>query len=151
MSEQASGTEELVLPSKLEALDRVDEITLKCTHRAGFDENTSNEVAIAVIEAVTNAVMHGNGESSDKEVKLICEWNPDSITVTVQDEGGGFDLKCIPDPTDPLHCLKCSGRGIYIMRATMDEVDFEISKGKGTTVVMKKTRPSSAESHEEGR
>ncbi len=150
MSDPASGAEELVLPSEFEALEQVDEIALKCSRRAGFDDHLSNEVAIAVIEAVTNAVLHGNGQDRGKQVRVVCEWDPDGITVTVHDEGPGFDLTCVHDPTDPKHCMECSGRGIYIMRETMDEVSFTMSKGTGTTVVMRKCRTGSAGCEDEG-
>ena len=84
--------EELILPSEFATLERVDEIMLRCSQLAGLDEQTSNEIAMAVIEAVTNAVIHGNRLDKDKQVKLSCRWEPGEITISVQDEGEGFDL-----------------------------------------------------------
>jgi anti-sigma regulatory factor (Ser/Thr protein kinase) len=54
----------------------------------------------------------------------------------VHDEGPGFDMSCLGDPTDPDKCMRCSGRGIYIMRQVMDSVEFDMSDG--TTVTMTK-------------
>jgi serine/threonine-protein kinase RsbW len=136
MGERASGSEDLILPSELETLERVDRVTLRCTKRAGLDAAVSNDVAIAVIEAVTNAVVHGNKLSGDKNVRVKYEWRPGAITVCVHDEGAGFDLSIVPDPTDPGFCMRCSGRGIYIMRQVMDSVAFDMSHG--TTVTMTK-------------
>jgi serine/threonine-protein kinase RsbW len=137
MPRACSEVEELVLPSQLEALERVDQTTLRCTKRAGFGEKDAMMVAIAVVEAVTNAIVHGNKYSGDKSVKVEYRCYPGGISVVVQDEGTGFDLSCVWDPTTPDRCLECSGRGIYIMRQVMDAVEFEMNGG--TRVTMRKS------------
>jgi serine/threonine-protein kinase RsbW len=139
MTDAASGTEEFVLPSELEVLDRVDRETLRFCELAGFDDATAGMIAMAAIEAVTNAVVHGNRLSGDKRVSLRYDWSPGRIDIRVHDQGGGFDLACVLDPTDPERCMASSGRGIYIMRQIMDSVDFDISKERGTTVSMVKS------------
>lgn len=136
MSEAACGTEELVLSSRLEELERVDEASLRCARHAGLDEARSTELAIAVVEAVTNAILHGNRQDDGKVVRVLYACVPGEIRVTVRDEGDGFDAGCLPDPTDPDRCMRCSGRGIYIMRHVMDSVEFDMSNG--TTVTMTK-------------
>ena len=141
MPNASSGTRELILPSELEVLERVDEETLRHCGLAGFDDGTASMVAMAAIEAVTNAVMHGNRQSTEKQVGLRFEWEPGRIVIVVSDEGDGFDLSCVPDPTDPSRCLGSSGRGIYIMREVMDEVEFEMAEGKGTRVTLVKSVP----------
>ena len=138
MTEAPSGTEEVVLPSELEVLDGVDESTLKYCRLAGIDDGAASMVAIAAIEAVTNAVLHGNAESGGTEVKVRYDWEPGQFRITVHDQGKGFDLKCVLDPTDPERCMESSGRGIYIMREVMDSVEFEMSAEAGTTVTMVK-------------
>ena len=139
MHDAPSGTEEVVLPSELEVLDSIDESTLKYSRLAGIDADTASMVAIAAIEAVTNAVLHGNAESGGTEVIVRYEWKPGVFRITVHDEGKGFDLSCVHDPTDPERCMASSGRGIYIMREVMDSVEFEMSKELGTTVTMIKS------------
>jgi len=139
MSDAPSGMEEVVLPSELEVLDSIDTSTLKYSRLAGIDDDMAGMVAIAAIEAVTNAVQHGNAACGGNEVKVRYEWEPGRITITVHDEGKGFDLSCIRDPTDPERCMASSGRGIYIMREVMDSVEFEMSKELGTTVTMVKS------------
>ena len=136
MSEAACGSEELILPSELESLERVDEASIRCAMHAGLDEWQSTEVAIAVVEAVTNAIMHGNRQDDSKVVRVQFACVPGEIKVMVRDEGGGFDVACLLDPTDPNRCMRCSGRGIYIMRHVMDTVEFDMSNG--TTVTMTK-------------
>jgi serine/threonine-protein kinase RsbW len=136
MSDAACLMEELVLPSRLEELERVDEASLRCARLAGLDEGRSTEVAIAVVEAVTNAIMHGNRQDENKIVRVKYACSPGTVRVVVHDEGSGFDLSCLLDPTDPERCMRCSGRGIYIMRHVMDDVEFDMSNG--TTVTMTK-------------
>lgn len=136
MSEAACRMEELVLPSRLEELERVDEASLRCARESGLDEGGSTEVAIAVVEAVTNAIMHGNRQDESKLVRVTYACGPGRIRVVVHDEGDGFDVACLLDPTDPERCMRCSGRGIYIMRYVMDSVEFDMSNG--TTVTMTK-------------
>ena len=136
MSEAGCGTEELTLTSRLEELERVDEASLRCARQAGLDEGRSTEVAIAVVEAVTNAILHGNRQDERKLVRVQYACVPGELRVMVRDEGGGFDVACLLDPTDPERCMCCSGRGIYIMRHVMDTVEFDTSNG--TTVTMTK-------------
>lgn len=138
MAEPVSGSEDLVLPSEFDVLEKVDAATLRHTRIAGFDEELATMVAIAVIEAVTNAVIHGNHLDLSKVVKMRYEASPGCLRVSVQDEGEGFDLDCVCDPMDPDRRLSFSGRGIYIMRQVMDSVEFEMEAGKGTTVVLEK-------------
>ena len=138
MPDATSGASELVLPSELEVLERIDSETLKYSRQAGFDEGLAGMVSMAAIEAVTNAVVHGNRRSPDKQVTVRYEWEPGRIRIAVSDEGEGFDLACVLDPTDPERCMASSGRGIYIMREIMDSVEFDISREKGTTVTLVK-------------
>ncbi len=139
MPDAPSGMEEVVLPSELEVLDSIDELTLKYSRLAGIDNGTATMVAMAAIEAVTNAVLHGNAATGGKEVTVRYEWEPGEFRITVRDQGKGFDLSCVHDPTDPERCMASSGRGIYIMREVMDSVEFEMSEESGTTVTMVKS------------
>lgn len=138
MPDPTSGAEEFVLESELDVLERVDRDTIKYSSLAGFDDAQAEMIAMAIIEAVTNAVVHGNKFDGEKSVGIRYEWKPGLLTVTVNDDGEGFDLSCVLDPTDPERCLESSGRGIYIMREIMDSVDFDISAKRGTTVTLKK-------------
>jgi serine/threonine-protein kinase RsbW len=138
MPEGNCVVKELTLPSQLESLEVADAAAVECAELAGFDEREAGEVATAVIEAVTNAVVHGNCCSDDKCVALRFRCEPGLIKIEVGDCGDGFDLSCVHDPTDPEWCMSCSGRGIFIMRAIMDSVEFEISPEAGTTVTMVK-------------
>jgi serine/threonine-protein kinase RsbW len=136
MSESCNSNGKLVLPSVLTELEKVDGLALECAKEAGLNEADSMMVAIAVIEAVTNAIVHGNHFADDKFVTIQFDCEPGKVKVIVHDEGKGFDLSCVWDPTSPDKQMECSGRGIYIMREVMDSVEFDMSDG--TTVTMMK-------------
>jgi len=95
---------------------------------------------MAVREAVTNAVLHGNRQDEDKTVDITLKSSPDAVEISVHDQGPGFNPETIPDPTAQENILKASGRGIFFMRSFMDEVAWLIRPGGGTTVRMLKRR-----------
>jgi serine/threonine-protein kinase RsbW len=83
---------------------------------------------------MVNAVVHGNSYSSHKRVHLEIERSSTGLTVTIGDEGEGFDLSSLPDPLAPENLLRQSGRGLLLIRAFMDEFDLHPRPGGGTEV-----------------
>ena len=128
----------LDLPSSVQHVYLLDTIILEILNEMEFDEETSEQVSLAVIEAGTNAIKHGNQEDLSKSAHFEFIIQPDQLTVIVQDEGKGFNREDVPDPLDPANLLKSSGRGIFLMEACMDSVTFEQS---GTIVKMVKHKP----------
>ena len=99
-------------------------------------DGSAAEIEIALREAIVNAVIHANGEATEKRVYVQCRCTIDGeISITVRDEGRGFDIDAVPDPTTAENRLSTHGRGIYLMKALMDEVSFEQG---GTVVHMRK-------------
>jgi serine/threonine-protein kinase RsbW len=100
----------------------------------GEDETIA--IVTSAIEACTNAIQHGHQYDASKDFTFSVELDGDRIRLTVTDAGKGFDVEKVlaKDPTDPEAILKSRGRGIFIMRSMMDEVDFVVSKPKGTKV-----------------
>jgi serine/threonine-protein kinase RsbW len=95
------------------------------------------DLMIAVMEAVNNAILHGNHEDTDKNIHMKIEALPSSITVWIQDEGGGFFVDKVPNPLEPDNVMNTSGRGILMMQAFMDDVKI-MSTDTGTVVKMTK-------------
>jgi serine/threonine-protein kinase RsbW len=127
---------ELALPSELTAISpSVDKIMLlikKCRCAPGNE----TDIEIALREALGNAVIHGNHEDPRKQVYVSCRCETDEeVWITVSDEGQGFDSDALPDPTAPGAIESSHGRGIYLMKALMDEVHFE---NGGAVVHMRK-------------
>ncbi len=85
-----------------------------------------DDVRTALIEAMANAVVHGNHGDVKKQVRVRCRYEPqDCVSIVVADEGEGFDPAAVPDPTKPQNLQSEHGRGIFLMKTFMDEVRFE--------------------------
>jgi serine/threonine-protein kinase RsbW len=133
-------TTELILPSRIEAVAEAAAAAAKFLSSAGFGEEDAFGIDMAVREAVTNAVLHGNRQDEQKTVEITFNASPTALEVTVRDRGEGFDLESVPDPTDSQNVLKTSGRGIFFMRTFMDEVTWSRHPEGGTVVRMTKKR-----------
>lgn len=92
---------------------------------------------LALTEASTNAIMHGNKSNPEKIVSIDAFREDNKLIVTVKDQGVGFDDTKIPDPTAPENLLKDSGRGLYLMKIYMDELKYNYTPtGTETILVM---------------
>lgn len=132
---------EISVPSGIEYLSLIDAVCQAFCLWAGLSGEITDQISIAVVEAATNAIVHGNRCIRSKKTKVVIEKHLDEIVVTVSDEGEGFDPKCIPCPTEECNLLKETGRGIYIMKKVMDDVSFDIQAGAGTSVRLVKRIP----------
>jgi len=131
---------ERCLPSKVAAIsnfvDRLMLLIKKCQCARGHEM----DIEIALREALANAAVHGNHEDPRKHVhvRFRCKAGED-VSIVVQDEGQGFDPNAVPDPTSPETIQSSHGRGIYLMKSLMDEVQFDPS---GAVVYMRKKSSS---------
>jgi serine/threonine-protein kinase RsbW len=133
-------TTELSLPSRIETVAAAAAAVAEFISRSGISDDAAFGIDMAVREAVTNAVMHGNREDDNKTVDIVLKSSPDAVEISVHDQGPGFNPEDVPDPTAKENILKTSGRGIFFMRTFMDEVDWSIRPEGGTTVRMLKRR-----------
>jgi len=131
----------LKLPSRLELLGVMDKMAEGITEFMAFEDVDRDAVAISVIEACTNAIQHGHHADASKLVDVAFEIKKDELVITVRDEGEGFRPVGEGEMTPP-DLLATRGRGIYIMRSMMDEVEFGYSEG--TFVRLVKRRSSGA-------
>ncbi len=90
----------------------------------GLDQEKINGLLLAITEATTNAIIHGNKNNQLKMVRIYVYVDGSNLTVIIKDEGKGFDPSIVPDPTDPENLLKDSGRGLYLMRVYMDGLTY---------------------------
>lgn len=90
-----------------------------------INEDNYGNILVAVTEAVTNAIQHGNKYDPKKNVKVEVNTNNDLIKFVIQDEGKGFDYSHLPDPTNPENIEKPHGRGIFLMQHLADNVNFK--------------------------
>jgi len=132
----------LSIPGRLELLGLFDRVSSLLCESAGFDEDACTQVTLSVIEAGTNAVQHGSRGDPARHVDVVFTLHPDRLEVSVHDEGPGFVLDQVGgDVTSPERLFEARGRGIFIMRACMDSVDYAFD-GSGTTCRLVKRRPS---------
>ncbi len=130
------------MESTLESVNKAEEMAEKAASQAGFDEDARGGISMAVREAMINAVMHGNGYSPDKRVNLSFEQSGGNLVITIRDEGQGMDPENIPDPLAPENLMKQSGRGIFLMRAFMDDVKFrKLEPGTEITLIKRVPGP----------
>ncbi|MFZ3331166.1 MAG: ATP-binding protein [Candidatus Acidiferrales bacterium] len=129
------------LPSEVAAISpSVDKVML-LIRECGCVADGETDVEIALREALANAVIHGNHQNPRKNVHIRCCCKPDEVTIAVKDEGRGFDINKVADPTAPENTGSVHGRGIYLMKAFMDEVHFEEG---GVVVRMRKSSSQAA-------
>ena len=133
---------EVKLESTLDSVDIAEEMVKGFAETSGFPEDEVHQIGMAVRESVINAVVHGNCYSSQKKVSLAVEVNANRMTITVQDQGTGFDLDEIPNPLADENLLRKSGRGLFLIRAFMDEVQVHRLRPEGMEVVMVKNFPT---------
>ena len=133
-------TTELSLPSRIDTVATAAALVADFVSRSGITEDAAFGIDMAVREAVTNAVIHGNRQDENKSVDVTLKSSPDAVEISVHDQGAGFNPEDVPDPTAEENILKASGRGIFFMRSFMDEVNWLIRPGGGTTVRMLKRR-----------
>jgi serine/threonine-protein kinase RsbW len=126
------------LESSLDSVDDAEGLVLKVAQQIGFEEEDLHRIGMAVRESVVNAVVHGNRYSAHKRVHLQVARALDHITVTVADEGKGFDLDSLRDPLAEENLLQQSGRGILLIRSFVDEFHLRRLSPVGTEVKLVK-------------
>jgi serine/threonine-protein kinase RsbW len=131
-------TVERLLDSTLDSVDRAEELAVKIAESAGFDEDELLNIAMAVRESMVNAVVHGNRYNGHKKVRVRVSRDEERFSIKIADEGEGFDLTQLPDPLAEENLLRQSGRGIFLIRAFMDEFGVERLTPKGTEVTLVK-------------
>jgi serine/threonine-protein kinase RsbW len=132
------------IPSRLEELSRIERMAGKVARLYCLSEDALDNLAIAVTEAVGNAIIHGNGRDPAKRVRISFRIEDDFLKIDVADEGKGFDPGSLSNPLLPENLMKESGRGIFILKSLMDRVDFSFTP-QGTVVQMAlrlKNRPT---------
>ncbi len=125
---------EFEFPSTIKLMHSILEYLTKRVEKVGIIDSESSNLFIALDEAFVNAVKHGNKFDANKIVKISAEVSPKEARFTIEDEGEGFNISEIPDPTNPENLFKTSGRGVLIIHNIMDEVSYNESGNRITMV-----------------
>ena len=123
------------LESSLASVNKAEQAAGEVAAKSGFNEDECGRIALAVREATVNAVLHGNRYDPAKRVIVSFDTTADTLKVAVRDEGPGLDPASLPDPLAPENLLRQSGRGIFLIRAFMDEIHFR-TLSPGTEIIM---------------
>ncbi len=127
-----------VFQSDPDLLPDIEEFVVELAQKANLNENKMNNLALSVAEASSNSIIHGNGADFKKKVEVEVKYDDELFYVKFIDEGEGFKIENIPDPTAPENILKDHGRGIHIMRSFLDDIKFNFtSTGTEVTLIIK--------------
>ena len=138
------------LGSRREWIDPMQALAEQVFDMAGFDSEESYWPILAVREAVMNAVLHGNLERDDRSVNVEYRLSEEEIEVRVSDQGEGFDPGHLRDPLSSENLLSEGGRGVYLMRQFMDQVNFSFPESGGTCISLVKKLPAAKAAEPEG-
>jgi serine/threonine-protein kinase RsbW len=139
----------LEFTSAFEMLDFVQVVSDHLARRVGLDEDAMHWVSVAIRESVINAIKHGNRNDSSKRVFVefgTSMGEVPELSIRVRDQGEGFDPEQVANPLDPENLLKSSGRGIFLIRNFMDDVQLRRAPEGGMEISMlKRVQPGSAD------
>lgn len=117
-------------PSKIENISIIERLVDELTQQYRINSEIYGNMLVSMVEAVNNAIIHGNKLDENKSVKVEYEIENDVFMFSIKDEGNGFDYKNLPDPTSPENIEKPHGRGLFLISHLVDELTFEDNGSK---------------------
>jgi len=126
----------LKIESRIANLRIIENAIDEITGIVGVKQDDYGKIMVAALEAVNNAIIHGNKSDPGKLVDVEIDFKDNDITITVTDEGSGFRPEKIPDPTLPENIEELSGRGVFLMSKLADSIKFN-EKGNSVTMSFK--------------
>lgn len=121
------------IPSLIENIKIIESFIDNARENFEINDDIYGNIMISVTECISNAIIHGNQSDKNKLVHLELRLEDDQLKFTIEDEGKGFELETLPDPTAPENIEKPGGRGIFLIKHLSDEVKFE-EGGKKTVL-----------------
>lgn len=118
---------EILIVNDLHAAKGPEEDILRDVAACGYCENAAFAIKLALEEAMTNAFRHGNKCDPDKQIRIKYLVTKDKVEIEISDDGEGFCPDEVPDPTQPGFIDRPHGRGIMLMRAYLDDVQFSVT------------------------
>jgi serine/threonine-protein kinase RsbW len=127
----------LELPNDIRSIEHAVEYVMRhCSSCSDCARRQNLNFRVGLTEALSNAMLYGNGSDPQKRVRVEVDVRVEELAVRVTDQGVGFDPTAVPDPTLPDNITKSGGRGIFLMKALMDEVRFN-DQGNSVTLVLR--------------
>ena len=113
------------IPSLTENIRIIESFIDNAKDNLKLNDDIYGNIMIAVTESVNNAIIHGNKKDKNKNVDIVLKVEENTVSFSITDEGNGFDYNTLPDPTAPENIDKPGGRGIFLMKALSDELEFQ--------------------------
>ncbi len=123
-----------IFPSNPELLPEIEKFVTEILSKTKLSSQKITNVELALAEAAANSILHGNKSDPNKNVEINVEVSAQEIVISIKDEGKGFIIKDVPDPTNEENILKDSGRGLLIMKSLVDKLEYKFSNS-GTQVI----------------
>lgn len=115
---------EIILESSFDEVEHLEDYVNELQDWADFNDEDYARIMLTLSEAVTNAIVHGNKENPKKQVIIRSKLSDGTLTITVKDEGAGFDPSKIPNPIKEENLLNIGGRGVYLIKEYADDLQF---------------------------
>jgi len=127
---------EISIQSKLDNIGHIEKLVDEISEQCNLSSEIYGKILIATIEAVNNAIVHGNKFDINKTVDVGVQIFDNTIHIYVKDQGKGFNYNEVPDPTKPENLENVSGRGVFLMKNLADDIVFKL-KGAHVELVFK--------------
>jgi serine/threonine-protein kinase RsbW len=124
------------IESKVGSLRIVENAIDEATTVIGISQDNYGKILVSAMEAVNNAILHGNHSNPEKMVDIEIGYKAKELKITVTDEGSGFRPELVPDPTTPENIEALNGRGIYLMSHLADKIKYN-KNGNSVTMIFK--------------
>jgi serine/threonine-protein kinase RsbW len=123
----------LLFPSKIENILLVEKLVEEVCERFEIKDKIHNNVLVAVTEAVSNGILHGNKSDPAKNIEVAYKIKSGILYFAVKDQGSGFKYTDLPDPTNVNNIEKPNGRGVFLMKHLCDSIYFQ---DKGSKIIL---------------
>jgi len=125
------------LPNDIRSIEHAVQYVMEhCSGCCAYARKLNLNFRVGLSEALSNAMLYGNDRDPGKRIRVEVTVRDEQVTACVTDQGSGFDHTLVPDPTLPGNLSKSGGRGIFLMRSLMDEVQFN-EEGNSVTLILR--------------
>jgi len=126
----------LKIESNINNLRVVENAIDEVTSEIGIKDDNYGKILVSTLEAVNNAILHGNNSNPKKFVNIAIVFNNSELKIKVTDEGHGFRPEKVQDPTTPTNIVQINGRGIFLMSHLADKISYS-KRGNAVTMTFK--------------
>jgi serine/threonine-protein kinase RsbW len=123
----------IIIESDINSLRVVENVIDETTNEIGITQDNYGKILVSAMEAVNNAIVHGNKSDPGKKVDIEITFKSNNLSIKITDEGSGFRPEEVKDPTTPENREELNGRGIFLMSHLADKIEFS-EKGNMVTI-----------------